>query len=253
MNDTNLRPLFCRLGGKQRLVKTIINKMPPHEIYIEPFFGGGAVYWKKEPVKKEIINDLDSDIMKWLKYIKKHNIDDSKLPKDLSTIKKLSLFYSKKPANKEQALTKDLIKHCNSFSGRDVRHENDIYNNSNPYNKLKNIDKYKERLKNTIILNEDYIKVIKKYDNKKSLFFLDPPYENSVLYTDTGYAQTAIDYEKMADTLKSLKGKFILTINDSKNMRRIFKNFNIKKIKITSTGKQGYGSQERDELIITNY
>ena len=44
---------------------------------------------------------------------------------------------------------------------------------------LNNIDKYKERLKGTVILSEDYKSVIDKYDSKATFFYLDPPYENS--------------------------------------------------------------------------
>lgn len=46
-------------GGKQQMLKHILPVIPKHEVYCEPFFGGGAVFWGKEPVKAEIINDVN--------------------------------------------------------------------------------------------------------------------------------------------------------------------------------------------------
>lgn len=50
-------------GGKQRLAKTIIEMMPSHKVYIEPFFGGGAVFFAKQPSYLEVINDINDNIV----------------------------------------------------------------------------------------------------------------------------------------------------------------------------------------------
>ena len=47
-------------GGKQNMLKHILPIIPPHTAYIEPFFGGGAVFFAKEKSKIEVINDLNS-------------------------------------------------------------------------------------------------------------------------------------------------------------------------------------------------
>lgn len=44
-------------GGKQSMLKDILPRIPEHRIYTEVFFGGGAVYWAKQPVEVEVIND----------------------------------------------------------------------------------------------------------------------------------------------------------------------------------------------------
>ena len=58
-----LRPILCYPGGKQRLIPAILNRIPPHEKYVEPFFGGGAVFFAKARAKREVIADLDRQIM----------------------------------------------------------------------------------------------------------------------------------------------------------------------------------------------
>lgn len=50
-------------GGKQRLVKTILPMIPPHKVYIEPFFGGGAVFFAKQPSYLEVINDINDNVV----------------------------------------------------------------------------------------------------------------------------------------------------------------------------------------------
>jgi len=110
---------------------------------------------------------------------------------------------------------------------------------------------YQERLKNTIILNEDYKKVIKKYDSENSLIYLDPPYEES---DKSHYDNPIIDYNELLDILSNIKGKFILSINNSKKIRDLFQNFKIKKIKTKYTNPlTGGQSKKITELLITNY
>lgn len=50
-------------GGKGRSYPYLINLMPPHRVYIEPFLGGGAVVRNKRPCKKSIVADLDSSLV----------------------------------------------------------------------------------------------------------------------------------------------------------------------------------------------
>ena len=44
-------------GGKQQLATEILQLIPEHECYTESFFGGGAIFWAKEPAKLEVVND----------------------------------------------------------------------------------------------------------------------------------------------------------------------------------------------------
>ena len=57
-----LRPAFGSPGGKRLLSSKIIPYFPEHKVYVEPFIGGGAVFFKKKPSQEEIINDKDSEI-----------------------------------------------------------------------------------------------------------------------------------------------------------------------------------------------
>ena len=62
-------------GGKQSMLRHILPLIPAHKIYVEPFFGGGAVYWAKEPVKCEVINDTNMNVVNFYEVLK-HNYFD---------------------------------------------------------------------------------------------------------------------------------------------------------------------------------
>lgn len=65
-----MKPLIKLPGGKLSEIKFIEEIMPTHfKKYIEPFFGGGAVFFKLEP-KKAIINDVNRELMLFYKYLK---------------------------------------------------------------------------------------------------------------------------------------------------------------------------------------
>lgn len=68
-----LKPLFKYPGGKASEYKYIAPLVPKHNIYIEPFLGGGAVYWKAQ-ADKYIVNDFSSEVMAIYKFTKEQNI-----------------------------------------------------------------------------------------------------------------------------------------------------------------------------------
>ncbi|MBN4051392.1 DNA adenine methylase, partial [bacterium AH-315-M05] len=59
-------------GGKQTLAKTIVALIPEHRLYCEPFFGGGAVFFAKEPSTVEVINDTNREVVNFYRVVKKH-------------------------------------------------------------------------------------------------------------------------------------------------------------------------------------
>ena len=117
-----------------------------------------------------------------------------------------------------------------------------------------NIKKYKDRLNNTTLLSQDYKTVIKKYDSVDTLFYLDPPYENSeAVYKRAGVKNPRIDYNEMNDILSNIKGKFILSINDSELIRSTFKNYTMSNVIVNAKRSKDMSKHDRQELVITNF
>ncbi|MCK5043729.1 DNA adenine methylase [Candidatus Pacearchaeota archaeon] len=64
-----MKPLIKWAGGKSSEVKYVKNIIPKFDRYIEPFFGGGALFFKLEP-KKAIINDVSNELITFYKLLK---------------------------------------------------------------------------------------------------------------------------------------------------------------------------------------
>ena len=201
---------------------------------------------KKQVKAIAIINDIDKDLIHDYRRLKKVSSDSSKYPQNLNTIKKITTFIHGNIKSIEDKLVKAIIIRSNGFGSDPVNTKSKIiYKPSNPYSKLKHIKEYKNRMKNTTILSKDWKYIVHKYDSKTTLFYLDPPYEN----TDAGiYDNNIIDYHEMRNILHNIKGKFLLSINGSSNIRNIFRDFRIRKLKLKTISRL-----KRKEVLISNF
>lgn len=64
-----MKTLLQYPGGKRRLAPWIVGHMPAHHSYLEPFFGGGAVLFEKQPARIETVNDLDVEVVNFFRVI----------------------------------------------------------------------------------------------------------------------------------------------------------------------------------------
>jgi DNA adenine methylase len=258
MRKPSLLTPFCRQGNKYYHRKDIIPIIPPHKRYVELFAGSGAIFYNKEKAEQNILNDLDKGVVSRFNMIKKSSLDMDKYRQDLTSVPKVRAYWDEKPKNtNEDRILRAMIKTCFGFSSKPVEFSKNIYKPSNPFDKIKrSLAKWKEALKDTKIENMDYGKVIKKYDGADTFFFLDPPYENT--NEDFDYAEDMdFNFERLANLLHTIKGNFLMTINDSPNIRKLFKDFTIKTWNVRSgwsqASKQGFDGLRRGELLISNY
>jgi DNA adenine methylase len=239
---------FCRQGNKMPILNNIINLVPDHKIYCEPFAGSAVVFFNLPKAELSILNDLDPDVYERLKLLQKAPLDMTKYPHDLNTIEKIKYFYE----NHENTISDLLLYHriiaCNGFSGMPVNNIKQIFKTASANYFLNHLEYYKKMLSGVKITNRDYIDIMLKYDSQDTFFFIDPPYEA----TNKGfYSDTDMNYEKLSFLLQNIEGKFLLTINDSPNIRKIFKPFTIKKINIRSLWRKK--EKIRKELFIMNF
>jgi len=57
-------------GAKNRIADWICEYIPPHEVYLEPYFGSGAVFFNKTPARIETVNDLDGNVVNYFRVIR---------------------------------------------------------------------------------------------------------------------------------------------------------------------------------------
>lgn len=58
-------------GGKQKLATKILSRIPKHILYCEPFLGGAAIFFAKEPSAVEVLNDTNKELMNFYRVLKK--------------------------------------------------------------------------------------------------------------------------------------------------------------------------------------
>ena len=229
-----------RPGGKWTLKKEIIPLIPPHKTYIEPFFGGGSIFFGKAPSQKEIINDKDKLVVDIHKDVKK-----SKFCCDLTPNKKKWEKLKKKFDNKEKLTACEkiyLIKNSWAYKG-------DSYINKKKVKKTTVcFDKQHDRLKKATILNQDAKGVINKFDSKDAFFYIDPPYDGVCLYGKNLCNETP---KELANLLKKIKGKFLLSYNPTPDVKNAFKDFKIKKTTMPYSFRKN--GRTGKELLISNY
>lgn len=243
---------YARFGGKSRLKKRLLSYFAPNYegmTYIEPFFGGGSLFFYKKPSKTEVINDLDKNIYILMNGFKKYNGDEISASINGDYNKEdFFLLKDTKPTTAYEEFLRILIMMKISFFSEMRTFK---YANRDQHVKSNYGTKYNERLKDTIILNKDYKEVIKKYDSPQSFFYLDPPY--SMSEKKKYYDNQHININELYELLKNIKGKFLLSYDNSAEIKELFKEFNIIEIITIYSRTQNLENREKIELVIKNY
>lgn len=220
-----VRQPFGSPGGKRFMADRLVRMMPPHKTYVEVFAGGLAVFWKKKPSEKEVVNDKDADII--MAYRTIQNLT----PEEWESLKKMNWKASipgfakvKKSFMTSTGLTRfhDFI-YLKQFSDVAEMKSYDDRDEGSSWAGVNNLMRMKERFKNVTIENMDYSEVIKKYDSPDTYFYIDPPYPSAKLNWKWMPKEEEIDA-----VLKSIKGKFLL----SYELTKAFSSFNKFRIKL---------------------
>jgi len=252
---TMLKPPIPRMGGKSKLRKTIIQKIPEHTCYIELFFGAGWVYFGKEVSKVEVINDIDKELINLFKMIKYHAPEiERMLEYEFSGRDIFSEYknYSIENLTEINRAVRFLYLISQSFAGKGKDYGYGTNTRPSPQIFYKGVlDDLKVRLRNTYVENLSFEKIIDKYDREYSFFFADPPYLETA-----GYGNTFGEKEHilLRNKLGNIKGRFLMTINDHEVIREMYKEFNIEEVEVPySISKESKARKKYKELIITNY
>lgn len=241
-----MKPLIKYSGGKSKEIPHIIKHIPKYNgQYIEPFFGGGALYFFLEP-KKAIINDINSKLISFYKGIQS-NFD--LIQKELKEIEKYYLtnrrnfeeLKSKTPHLRVQDDNEELYYQIrNMFNDLIDKKYSDAllyyfinktaysgmirYNSKGefnvPYGRYANLNTslatkaHSKLLENAEIYNYDYADIF-KMAKEDDFMFLDPPYD--CIFSDYGNSEHKDGFNLenhilLADDYKKLKCKALMVI-----------------------------------------
>lgn len=244
------------IGGKRALAKQIIAMFPEHTTYCEVFAGGAQVLFRKEPSKVEVLNDLDGEVVNFFRVCQQHYEELTRyLRYILASRAWFDLLKATNPAQltDTQRAARFFYLQKNSFAGLVNRHNFGGCvvepKGFNPERIQQMIENAHHRLARVQIESLPYEQILKRYDRPTTLFYLDPPYYGRKLYNHNFEPE---DFRTLAEQLKPLTGKFILSLNDVPEVRTIFRGFKIKSIELAYTAQKVAGRRFK-EVLITNF
>jgi len=249
-------------GGQRLLLPYLLNLIPSHKVYVEVFGGSGTLLLNKRRSKMEIFNEINPNIVNLLLVIRDYprkfrykirntpysrwvyndamkNYNPSKIGKDITSAVK---FYF-------------LI--CSSYGGRigagmqisntGVRTINRTWVKRSEF--VRNLT---NRLAGVAIECLDFKDVIDRYDSEDAFLFCDPPYYGKETYYSGVFEKS--DHCALLKLLKKVDGKFLLTYNKHKAIKRSYRDFYILEQTLhTSLDMKTDKRQERVHYLIANY
>lgn len=252
-------PIIPWPGGKRRLLKHLYPHFPAHECYVEAFAGGAAaLLLRPTPAPVEVLNDINGDLVRLYRCVR-HHLDEFvrqfrwslvsrqmfewaqlEHPDTLTDIQRAARFYYLQKL---------------AFGGK-VSGQNFGYvaSGSGPRLNLLRIEEELSavhvRLANVIVENLPWHDCLQRYDRPATLHYLDPPYLQTEGY---GVDFPFSEYERMAELMRGLQGRAVLSINDHPDTRRVFEGFPMVPLQIRYTvGRAGRNDAAR-ELIIKSW
>lgn len=250
-----MRSLFPYVGGKHRVAPRLIKQLAKHTCYVELFAGAANVLLTKEPSKVEVLNDVNGDLVNIFRVIRWH---PDELIRELAFIthsrQEFMDYHDQKGLTDVQKAARYWFKLRATFGGTGPSGHKSFATGTCRKAMTRNIafetiQQAHERLDGVFIENDDFEKVIKRYDRPYTLFFCDPPYWQGA---DYGVPFEWSDHERLAKKLRNIKGKFLLTINDHPNIKKLYPGLHIRRIPMRYSVRRT-GSQKAHELLIANY
>ncbi|MDC7683287.1 DNA adenine methylase [Asticcacaulis sp. BYS171W] len=256
-----VRPVAPYFGGKKNLAKRLIARINavPHDGYAEVFIGMGGVFLRRDRrPKAEVINDWSEDVSTFFRILQHHYVAFMDVLRwQVTSRAGFERLMATDPATLTdlQRAARFLYLQRLAFGGK-VTGRNFGVSNGRParfdVTKLgPELEALHERLSGVVIERLPWSDFIRRYDQPGMLFYLDPPYYGC----EGDYGRDLFgreQFELMAEQLRVIKGRFILSLNDYPEVRRIFAGFQMEAVDVTYSVSQRSNGQKAGELIISN-
>lgn len=251
-------------GSKWNIASQLVNMIPEHHSYVEPFFGSGAVLFNKPVSNIETINDLDSDVTNLFRCIQ---MDSERLARMVMTTPFSREIYDGQFESAESTMYLSNFQRAANFlvrcwqghgfrtNGYKVGWKNDVVGRErayalwNWYRLPEWIIDIAERLRKVQIENRPATEVIERFNYKNVFMYLDPPY---VLGTRNGkqykHEMSDAEHEEMLKVLLQSDAKIMVSGYESDMYNDYLKNWNKKNF--DSCAEHG---KPRKEVIWMNY
>lgn len=258
-----VRPIAPWLGGKRNLAKRIcalIDADTGHRTYAEPFVGMGGIFLRRHRrAPAEFINDRGREVYNLFRVLQEHYVAFLDLLRfQLTTQANFNRLTDVDPetlTDMQRAARFLYLQRCafgGKVSGRNFGLAAGRPGRFNLTTLEPDLEALHSRLAAVTVTCLDFADFIRRVDRPDVLFYLDPPYwgcEND--YGKAMFSQER--FAEMAETLQSLQGRFILSLNDTPGVRQTFAAFQVQAVRTTYSISARSVQADRAELLISNY
>jgi DNA adenine methylase len=256
------RPVAPYIGGKRMLSKRLcaIIDATPHRTYAEVMVGMGGIFFRRSMKPAvEVINDRSTDVHNLFRILQVHYVAFLEMIRfQISSRAEFERLGATDPETLTdmQRAARFLYLQRTAFGGK-VTGQGFGVSPINParfdVTKLQPLlEAVHERLASVTLERLDWAAFIARYDREGTLFYLDPPYYGCERDYGEGMFDRS-DFAAMAAQLRTIKGKFILSINDKPEVRAIFEGFTLREEDVRYTIAGNSNAKAFAELIITNF
>lgn len=258
-----LKPIVKWSGGKKDEISKFIAHIPNEmEMYLEPFIGGGAVFFYLRP-NKSVINDVHKELIDFYTSIKQGHTKKiydfmKQHPNNEDTYYKVRNYTSTNALENAKRFYY-LRKTC--FRGMLRYNKKGEFNI--PFGRYKNYNfediinkNYEILLKKTEIYNKGFEYIFKNYNSSKNFMFLDPPYDSK--FTDYGYCSFGkAEHNKLAECFKNTNIRCLMVIGKTKFIEDLYEGYIVdeydKKYRFKLHSGRIGNEINNKHLIIKNY
>lgn len=251
------QPIIPWIGGKRRLADILLPRFPAHKTYIEVFAGGAALYFMRPPAEVEVINDINGELVNLYRVVQNHLEEFVRQFKWALSSREVFQWLKETPTRtltdiQRAARFYYLQQSC--FGGKVESQTFGTATTAPPGLNLLRLEESLSaahlRLASAYIENLEWHNCIERYDREHSFFYLDPPYWETEGY---GVPFPFSEYERMAQLLRRIKGRAIVSINDHPDIRRVFEGFEFETCGIDYIVGGAGRAASRTELIIYSW
>ncbi|WP_028694324.1 DNA adenine methylase [Pseudomonas cremoricolorata] len=252
-------PIIPWMGGKRRLADRLIPLFPPHECYVEVFAGGAALFFMRpQPAPVEVLNDLNGDLVTLYRVVQNHLEEFVRQFK--WALSSRQIFEWQKMTRPEtltdiQRAARFFYLQQHAFGSKITSQVFGTATTGPAINLLRieeNLSAAWQRLAGTYVENLPWLTCAERYDRPHTFFYMDPPYWGTAGY---GLDFPFQEYERMAEFMRTCKGKVMVSINDHPDIRRAFDGFHFEHLEIrySTTNQRHVQAHVTGELVIMNW
>lgn len=278
------QPLLKWPGGKRKELPIISPRVPPHERYFEPFFGGGSVYFHCINARLAYANDVNVDLMSFYRCVKNrkpvffNSLYEWVDAWDRESLQGRTTMYYEARDTYNNSRKRSVKRSVYFFLIRELAYGGMFRRNGSgefnvPFGRVYGqsdglmrrkadyllSDEVQNKLGNLALYNVDFSEFLNSFEfSHKDFMFVDPPYDTSFSTYDEDF--NLCDQLRLGESLRNFPGKFMLVCKLTPLTEKIYRPVNNRNgFEIHEYDAQyrfnikGRFSRDTRHILVTNY